>query len=177
MVEYCESFPEVTRDIKVGLPSELLPLWHVGWTMASFDGHEVVASPTTAGQMSRNVVYKARQGDEHFAIKKYEGDANTLRTCLHEATLLVRMQHPHVAKLVGLFEDASAFHLIMPFYSHGRLDVWVRDREARLAVAVFACVRALRAHAHVCTGHTGRAVYTCACNGKPDSTFLRTRAM
>ena len=140
MVEYCESFPEVTRDIKVGLPSELLPLWHVGWTMASFDGHEVVASPTTAGQMSRNVVYKARQGDEHFAIKKYEGDANTLRTCLHEATLLVRMQHPHVAKLVGLFEDASAFHLIMPFYSHGRLDVWVRDREARLAVAVFACV-------------------------------------
>ena len=71
-----------------------------------------------ADKMSRNTVYKVRQGGNHFAVKQYQGDQSALRVCLHEATLLHRMRHRHIAELAGLFEDGRMFYLVMPFYEY-----------------------------------------------------------
>jgi hypothetical protein len=137
LVEFEPAFPEVGLHVMSGLPAELMTMWRTGWTLESFSDCELIASPDTAGCMSRNCVYKAVREDSTYAVKEYKIGARTdssgaqrLRTFLREAQLLHRLRHPYVAELSGLFEDPNArsFYIMMPYYEHGRLDEWILNQ-------------------------------------------------
>jgi len=65
---------------------------------------------------------------KEFAVA---GGQEGLRVCLHEAALLARARHPHIAEMVAIFADPEehGFFIQMPFYEKGSLDKWVTDQK------------------------------------------------
>ena len=172
LLEFESSFPELGIYIKEGLPSELLPLWLTGWSLGTFERHEVFAGPSEP-RNSRYTVYKGWIGHQAFAIKEYKISKQTLRTCFREATLLRRMRHPHIVELGGMFEDSDnhVMYLLMPFYSNGQLDEWVQNCNPDATSLRRVLSQVLLALAHL---HSHRIVHT---DVKPANILITAEGM
>jgi hypothetical protein len=115
-------FPEVIFYVGDGLPPELGALWKPAQSLDSFDDKKLVPSA------SRHTVWRARIGEEWFAVKEYKiGHARDLQTCLKEAAVVYRQRHPAIIQIEALFQDAGSncFYVQMPWYEHGSLNLWV----------------------------------------------------
>ena len=116
-------FPEVILFVGQGLPPDLGSLWQPAQSLDSFDEKEQVVTE------SRHKVWRVRIDREWFAIKEYsDGREDHLRTCLNEATVIHNQRHHAIVEIKALFQGASegVFYMLMPWYTHGSLDKWVR---------------------------------------------------
>lgn len=133
LAEAMRRFPEVGGDpgvlkhLRISLPPELVPLWCMGRTLGHFDTRELLPCA------SKHRLYCVKEGGKSYAVKEYAvvGGQDGLRVCLHEAALLTRARHPHIAEIVALFTDPEehGFFIQMPFYEQGSLDKWVADHK------------------------------------------------
>lgn len=145
-------YPEVTESLAIGLPHELLPLWHPGRTLKEF------TELTLLGGQSRNRVYLAKLKEKPFAIKEFPIMQSELQTCLREARLLHRLRHPMVVQIEAIFFEEGTgsspgrFCIQMPFYSNGPLDEWIKasqpdaDAIRRVMLGVLQALAHLHAH-------------------------------
>jgi len=119
--------PRVLKHLRIGLPLELASLWCLGRTLDHFDTRESLPCP------SKHRLYCVTEGDKSYVVKEYAtvGGQDGLRVCLHEAALLTRARHPHIAEVVALFADPEehGFFIQMPLYEQGSLDNWVAKRK------------------------------------------------
>mmetsp|Transcript_34870 Transcript_34870/g.80876 ORF Transcript_34870/g.80876 Transcript_34870/m.80876 type:complete len:631 (+) Transcript_34870:310-2202(+) len=119
--------PAVLKHLRISLPPELVPLWCMGRTLGHFDMRELLPGA------SKHRLYRVREGNKFYAVKEYAvvGGQEGLRVCLHEAALLTRARHPHIAEMVALFADPEehGFFIQMPFYEQGSLDKWCADHK------------------------------------------------
>lgn len=122
--EVCSN-PAVSKHLRMSLPPELVPLWCMGRTLGHFDSRELLPGA------SKHRLYRVKEGDRYYAVKEYAvvGGQEGLRVCLHEAALLTRARHPHIAEILALFADTDehGFFIQMPFYEQGSLDKWRAD--------------------------------------------------
>jgi hypothetical protein len=131
------AFPELTVHIcsaSLWLPPDLVPLWRGGWTLESITDVKLLASPADVACASRSSIYQGKivkvDGSlREVAIKEYKLKSGAMKACVREATLLHRARHPYVAELLALFMDPAteAFYIVMPLYTLGQLDEWVRE--------------------------------------------------
>jgi hypothetical protein len=162
LAEHEPTFPELGVHLgsaEFGVSSDLVPLWLPNWTLQTFESLALISSPSLDGKVSRNCIYKGTIGQEIFAVKEYKLDVRSLRTCMQEATLLKRAQHPHIAEISGLFWDASATSLclMMPYYVHGQLDEWVCNCKPGPVAVRRALSQVLLALAHL---HSHKIIHT-----------------
>jgi tRNA A-37 threonylcarbamoyl transferase component Bud32 len=162
LAEHEPTFPELGVHLgsaELGVSSDLVPLWLSNWTLQTFESLALISSPSLDGKVSRNCIYKGTIGQEIFAVKEYKLDLRSLRTCMQEATLLKRAQHPHIAEISGLFWDPSAgsLCLMMPYYLHGQLDEWVCNCKPTPVAVRRALSQVLLALAHL---HSHRIIHT-----------------
>jgi hypothetical protein len=164
LLEFEPSFPELGLHLGSGnlwISSELLSLWYPNWTTQTFEVPPTLeASPSNLQRVSRNCVYRAHIGPHEFALKQYMLKGEALRTCVKEALLLKRLQHPHIAELVGMFWDATAnsLFLMMPWYENGQLDEWAARMPAPDKISLRRVLsQVLLALTHI---HSHRIVHT-----------------
>jgi len=154
LAEAMRRFPEVGGDpavlkhLRISLPVDLVPLWCMGRTLGHFDNRELLPGA------SKHRLYRVMEGNKAFAVKEYAvvGGRDGLRVCLHEAALLTRARHPHIAEMVAIFADPEehGFFIQMPFYEQGSLDKWAeQNRPDDLSLRrVLAQVVTALAHLH-----------------------------
>ncbi len=131
------AFPELIVHIcsaSLWLPPDLVPLWRSGWTLESIADVKLLASPADVARASRSSIYQGKivliDGTlREVAIKEYKLKSGAMKACVREATLLHRARHPYVAELLALFMDPAteAFYIVMPLYTLGQLDEWIRE--------------------------------------------------
>jgi serine/threonine protein kinase len=120
-------FPEVILFVGRGLPDELGMLWRPAQSPDLFEIEDHVAR-------APHNVWKVRMGGKSFAIKEYSiGQADHLRTCLKEATVIHRCRHPAIVEIHALFQGSGNtsgnFYMQMPWYEHGSIDKWVESSQ------------------------------------------------
>ena len=123
-------FPEVMVHIKEqGVPRELLRVWRDDWALS-----DMFAVRKRLPGAGRHAVWCCSdgKGGPEFAVKEFRLDRD-LGTCLREAALLLRVQHPGVVTLVAVFQDTTkgTIMIMMPYYPHGQVDRWVQDASPR----------------------------------------------
>jgi hypothetical protein len=158
LFQLAQIFPEITtrvryeKSMESAIPPELRPLWKAMRTLEEFEDYKELTTD------SRHTVYKVKEGDEHFALKAYSIGESTssshrdvLRTCLREASLLFRLQHPNIVKVSAIFASPGRLCIQMPFYENSSLDVWVAAKHPTQPTVRRACGQALLAlnHCHV----------------------------
>jgi len=161
-------FPELCAVAKTqlgtSLPLDLVPLWH-GCRRVRKDFMDVHRPPW----LSMHPISTVTTDDgRRCVVKEYPFIKDRLKTCLHEAALLVRLRHPNVVEVLSLFLDldSDTICMRMPFYEMGSLDRWVKERMPDSISVRKACAQAMVALAHF---HTRRVVHS---DLKPGNIFI-----
>ena len=120
-------FPEIILYVGRGLPAELGMLWRPAQSPDLFEIEEEVAR-------APHKVLKVRMGGNSFAIKEYSiSQADHLRTCLNEASVIHRCRHHCIVEIHALFQGGGAFssnfYMQMPWYENGSIDKWVKGSQ------------------------------------------------
>eukprot|EP01053_Blabericola_migrator_P003422 Blabericola_migrator_1__3421@NODE_2005_length_3433_cov_163_896613_g299_i2_p1_GENE_NODE_2005_length_3433_cov_163_896613_g299_i2NODE_2005_length_3433_cov_163_896613_g299_i2_p1_ORF_typecomplete_len528_score70_57Pkinase/PF00069_25/2_4e65Pkinase_Tyr/PF07714_17/1_7e43Kinaselike/PF14531_6/1_7e14EFhand_7/PF13499_6/0_011EFhand_7/PF13499_6/2_3e08EFhand_11/PF08976_11/2_4EFhand_11/PF08976_11/2_7e05Pkinase_fungal/PF17667_1/3_1e08Kdo/PF06293_14/5_1e07Kdo/PF06293_14/5_3e03EFhand_8/PF13833_6/62EFhand_8/PF13833_ len=99
---------------------------------------------TSAYSIDEDVVGGGQSGTVRLATQRFNGRTYAIKTFIkalaskeqvnllrNEAQILLKLDHPHVARLTEVWEDSSAVHFIMEYCSQGDLFTWVAARRAR----------------------------------------------
>jgi serine/threonine protein kinase len=121
-----QNFPEIVKEIRAGLPQELVELWRPDLSLDVFESCVVLFTD------SRHMVYKAFMDGKAYALKQFVVTQDMdLKQLIREAALLRRMQHPAIVQVLSIFEHithtSSSMLLQMPFFEHGTLDQWITN--------------------------------------------------
>ncbi len=124
IIKLQQHFPEIIKEIRAGLPPELVDLWRPDLSLDAFESCLVLATD------SRHKVYKAFMDGKAYALKEFVvTQSMDLKQLMREAAFLHRMQHPAIIKVLSIFEDnsntSSSMLLQMPFFEHGTLEEWI----------------------------------------------------
>eukprot|EP01054_Gregarina_sp_Poly1_P010700 Gregarina_sp_Poly_1__10699@NODE_80_length_15637_cov_125_963134_g68_i0_p2_GENE_NODE_80_length_15637_cov_125_963134_g68_i0NODE_80_length_15637_cov_125_963134_g68_i0_p2_ORF_typecomplete_len557_score71_48Pkinase/PF00069_25/2_6e67Pkinase_Tyr/PF07714_17/1_1e44Kinaselike/PF14531_6/3_2e14Pkinase_fungal/PF17667_1/1_6e08EFhand_7/PF13499_6/0_0091EFhand_7/PF13499_6/0_0087Kdo/PF06293_14/3_2e07Kdo/PF06293_14/7_4e02EFhand_11/PF08976_11/1EFhand_11/PF08976_11/0_39FTA2/PF13095_6/0_69FTA2/PF13095_6/1e04EFhand_8/PF len=99
---------------------------------------------TSAFSIEDAVVGSGHSGTVRVATHRYNGRTYAIKTFVkglaskeqvnllrNEAQVLLKLDHPHVARLTEVWEDNSAVHFIMEYCSQGDLFTWLAGRRSR----------------------------------------------
>ena len=115
---------------------------------------------------SNHVVYEARFGRRHVALKEYRTDARSLSRFYKEALVLRRLRHPGIVEIEAIFACDSNLYLQMPFYEHGTLRQWVQSQQPDATALATVLQKILEALTHL---HTHRVYHL---DLKPENILL-----
>jgi hypothetical protein len=165
-----DSFPEVCRHLKAGLPADLLAVWRPDLTMDMFEARTVLHTA------SNHKIHKGSMHGKTFALKEFEVMTEEgLKELMREAAALRRLRHPAIVEILAVFEDTSnkTMLLQMPFFEHGTLDTWVEKEapEWRAVRTVLLDIAGALEHLHAssvvhCDVKPGNILVAAFCRGR-----------
>jgi hypothetical protein len=140
-------FPEMMEHVGMVIPRGLRGVWGGKSTIEEmFERRERIPGH------GRHTVWRCSdgKGGEEYAVKVFAASEST--TCLHEAALLVRMEHPSIVRVVSVLRDAGTGFLMiqMSLYKYGSVQAWIHDTVPRWKAVrvVFHDIAGALAHLH-----------------------------
>eukprot|EP01117_Protostelium_nocturnum_P011066 TRINITY_DN4014_c0_g1_i1.p1 TRINITY_DN4014_c0_g1~~TRINITY_DN4014_c0_g1_i1.p1 ORF type:complete len:1508 (-),score=396.84 TRINITY_DN4014_c0_g1_i1:57-4580(-) len=74
-------------------------------------------------------VYVGEWNNTQVALKSLKGEADVMNKWLEEVSLLSKLNHPNVVRLLGIYNANEIFYMVLEFYERGSLDSFLRKDE------------------------------------------------
>eukprot|EP01117_Protostelium_nocturnum_P011067 TRINITY_DN4014_c1_g1_i1.p1 TRINITY_DN4014_c1_g1~~TRINITY_DN4014_c1_g1_i1.p1 ORF type:complete len:1625 (-),score=589.56 TRINITY_DN4014_c1_g1_i1:7-4881(-) len=81
------------------------------------------------GEGHFGAVYVGSWNNTPVALKSLKGEADVMNKWAEEVSLLSKLNHPNVVRLLGIYNANEIFYMVLEFYERGSLDNFLRNTE------------------------------------------------